>query len=537
MKIRFDDLAQKLNYYNPELYLSDNDCKSLFGVKLLEKRQENLEPNYLYIGKLSDLQTLSFDQSTVNILCIADITILEKYTKMSNLNLLILRKNVDLTSLLGEVLDYFSAEQAHTQSLTMLLETFTNAKDLQHIVDIGYEVLGNPIFLIDTSFKLLSYTKNIYIDDFLWNELIQNGYFRSESIFNFRNERSIEKVAKSTSPILFSSCKPTTINKSEATSVTHSRLNPKTHPRIISSVIIDNNVVANLCVIAYFKSFNSYDMELIEILCKSVSAEMRKSSYFSKTRGMMYEYFIADLINGSINNTIVEERIKSLDWKIKKNFCVIVISDKQFAKESIPFNHIRTILETILRSSKSIEYDGYIVLIVNNNRENPLFEADIKAFKDFLLKYNLYGGISHTFDNIIHISKFYKQALTAIQIGYRTNKEATLYYYTDYAIFDMFDVCSTQRDLKDLCHPLLISLLEYDKKYNTNYAETLYAYVSNGQNQTKSANALHIHRNTLTYRITKIAEIIGIDLDDNTLMLHLLLSFKIQDYVNWDINN
>ena len=101
----------------------------------------------------------------------------------------------------------------------------------------------------------------------------------------------------------------------------------------------------------------------------------------------------------------------------------------------------------------------------------------------------------------------------------------------------MFDVYSTQRNLNDLCHPAVISLLKYDTKYKTNYAETLYAYVSNGQNQTKSANALHIHRNTLTYRITKIAEIIGIDLDDNTLMLHLLLSFKIQDYVNWDTNN
>ena len=537
MNIILNTLAQKLKSYNPELYLSDNDSKPLSGVRLLDKNQEKFEPNYLYIGKLSDFQNLSLTDDIINILCIADKSIAKKYTQMTNLNLLILRKSVDLTSLLIEILDYFTKEQASTQNLTKLLDAFTHVKDIQHVVDIGYEVIGNPIFLIDTSFKLLAYTKHAEIDDFLWNELIQNGYFRSDSIFNFRLEKSIEKVMKSTSPVLFPASKPTTIYKTQAANVTYSSIQPHERTRILSNVIIDNNIVACLCVIEYFENLKNDDIELVEILCKAVSSEMRKSSYFSKNKGMMYEYFIADLLNGNINNAIIEERIRSLDWKIKRNFCVIVISDKKFNKENMPSNYLRTILENIIGTSKSIEYDGSIVLIVNNNRENPISESDIKTLKDVLLKYNLYGGISHNFDNLIHIRKFYQQAVTAIQIGYRMNNEAVLYHYKDFTIFDMFDVYSTQRNLNDLCHPAVISLLKYDTKYKTNYAETLYAYVSNGQNQTKSANALHIHRNTLTYRITKIAEIIEIDLDDNTLMLHLLLSFKIQDYVNWDTNN
>jgi sugar diacid utilization regulator len=260
---------------------------------------------------------------------------------------------------------------------------------------------------------------------------------------------------------------------------------------------------------------------------------MRKSSFFAKTKGMMYEYFIADLLNGIINdNTVVENRIKHLDWKLKRNFCVVVITDKQFDKENTPFNYIRTMLERTIGFSRSIEYDGSIVLIFNSNRETPICESDIKTLKEFLSKYNLYGGISHNFSNLIDVRKFYKQALTAIQIGHRIKEKTVLYYYKDFTIFDMFDICSTQRDLKDLCHPSLVSLIEYDKNYKTNYSETLYTYILNGQSQTKSANTLHIHRNTLNYRITKIAEIMGINLDDNTLMLHLHLSFKILEYVH-----
>ncbi|WP_411679116.1 PucR family transcriptional regulator [Clostridium thailandense] len=529
MSMSLHSLAEKLNSYNPELYLSNNNSELLLsGVKLLDKNIEKFETDCLYIGEISDLQHISFNESTINIVCIADNAFSEKHMKRNNLNLLILKKYINLTSLLIEILDYFAKEQEHNQKLTRLLEAFTHGKDIQHIVDIGYRVIGNPIFLIDTSFKLLAYTKNIEINDFQWNELIQNGYFRSELVFSFRLERAIEKVIKSSSPVLFDAGELKNITETKEKNIP-----PLEHSRIISNVIIDNKITAYLCIIQYSRNFQSHDIELTKILCSAISSEMRKSNFFVKTKGMMYEYFIADLLNGTINdNTVVENRLNYLDWKIKRNFCVVVITAKQFDKENTPFDYIRTMLENTIGNSKSIEYDGSIVLIFNSTRENPICEFDIKTLKEFLLKYNLYGGISNIFNDLIHIRKFYNQALTAIKIGYIANKKTFLYYYKNFTIFDMLDICSTQRDLKDLCHPSLVVLLEYDKKYKTNYTETLYTYISNGQSQTKSANALHIHRNTLNYRITKIADIIGIDLYDNTLMLHLHLSFKILEYMN-----
>jgi hypothetical protein len=239
MNISLDTLAQNLKLYDPELYLSNNNSEPLSGVKLIERNIERLESDCLYIGKASDLQYLSFNESTINIICIADKTLPKKYTKMDNVNLLILRKSTNLTSLLIEILDYFAKEQERNQKLTRLLKAFTHGKDIQHIVDIGYEVIGNPIFLIDTSFKLLAYTKDINIDDFQWNELIQNGYFRSELVFSFRLERAIEKVIKSNSPVLFKADKLTNINETKKANIP-----PLENSRIISNVILDGKIVA-----------------------------------------------------------------------------------------------------------------------------------------------------------------------------------------------------------------------------------------------------------------------------------------------------
>jgi DNA-binding PucR family transcriptional regulator len=185
--------------------------------------------------------------------------------------------------------------------------------------------------------------------------------------------------------------------------------------------------------------------------------------------------------------------------------------------------------------SKSIEYDDHIVLVVNNNRDNLIRESEFKTLKEFIAKHNLYGGISRCFTKITDMKKHYNQALTAIKIGYHVDKQALLYNYESLVIFEMFDACSTQKNLKDLCHPSLISLVEYDTKYKTNFVQTLYAYLENDKSQTATAKVLNIHRNTISYRMRKIAEIMKVDFNDTMLALRLYLSFKILDYIN--LNN
>ncbi|MBK5242741.1 MAG: helix-turn-helix domain-containing protein [Clostridium sp.] len=47
-------------------------------------------------------------------------------------------------------------------------------------------------------------------------------------------------------------------------------------------------------------------------------------------------------------------------------------------------------------------------------------------------------------------------------------------------------------------------------------------------NSTKTSKALIIHRNTLLYRLNRIMQLTGIDLDDTDTCTHLLLSFYLK---------
>ena len=66
-----------------------------------------------------------------------------------------------------------------------------------------------------------------------------------------------------------------------------------------------------------------------------------------------------------------------------------------------------------------------------------------------------------------------------------------------------------------LLHPALEALERYDAENQTELRQTLAVYLQYERNQLMAANALHVHANTMRYRLQRIREITGLTLDDN----------------------
>ena len=79
-----------------------------------------------------------------------------------------------------------------------------------------------------------------------------------------------------------------------------------------------------------------------------------------------------------------------------------------------------------------------------------------------------------------------------------------------------------QAEILDYCNEKLRTLEEYDHANGTFLQDTLLAYYMNGFSVGKTAEALFIHRNSLQYRINKIEELLGMELDDYMEYLNLI---------------
>ena len=55
----------------------------------------------------------------------------------------------------------------------------------------------------------------------------------------------------------------------------------------------------------------------------------------------------------------------------------------------------------------------------------------------------------------------------------------------------------------------LRNLLAYDLENQSDYVKTLFVYLKNGQSLALTAQELHVHRNTVVYRIEKMRERFG----------------------------
>ena len=81
-----------------------------------------------------------------------------------------------------------------------------------------------------------------------------------------------------------------------------------------------------------------------------------------------------------------------------------------------------------------------------------------------------------------------------------------------------------------VCLRSVIAMANYDREHETRYLETADQYIKNHFNAVKTANAMFIHRSTFLYRLERMKEQFGLDLDgDGGSLLHLLLSLKLMD--------
>ena len=71
----------------------------------------------------------------------------------------------------------------------------------------------------------------------------------------------------------------------------------------------------------------------------------------------------------------------------------------------------------------------------------------------------------------------------------------------------------------------------YDRENGTAYLQTLNAYLEQGANQRRTAEALFVHINTVAYRLQRMRELFGLALDEPGMMLKAARSVRLIDYL------
>ncbi len=130
-------------------------------------------------------------------------------------------------------------------------------------------------------------------------------------------------------------------------------------------------------------------------------------------------------------------------------------------------------------------------------------------------------GIGQYYPDLPGLRKSYQDAKLALEVGSKVWGLSRIYHIKHVGMF--ITLANTSQDRKaELAHQILSPLLRDEQLF-----KTVQAFLASGLNLTDAAEKLHIHRNTLIYRLDKTKKLIGLDPRhfDDALQIKLGLMF------------
>jgi len=163
----------------------------------------------------------------------------------------------------------------------------------------------------------------------------------------------------------------------------------------------------------------------------------------------------------------------------------------------------------------------------------PVSEARIRAWLQEMMRNNsrCHAGISRIAKDIGGLRSAVYQALDACSLGQRIEGRASPYYYEELGLYRLLTGIRARAEVKRFYDETLGALVRYDATHGTDLVHTLQVFFEQNGNASQTSRALFVHRNTLNYRLQRIIEISGLDLNDNEARLAFQLALKVHQLI------
>jgi purine catabolism regulator len=127
------------------------------------------------------------------------------------------------------------------------------------------------------------------------------------------------------------------------------------------------------------------------------------------------------------------------------------------------------------------------------------------------------------------VHRSYIEAKKAITIGSRLDRDRHVFTFEEVEMFHLLLESSDYVNFDALIERKIGKLSQYDKDNGTDLVTTLYYYLATGGSLIETANRMFVHRNSVKYRMDRILEITGTDLDHvlNRFVYYLCAAFYI----------
>lgn len=470
-------------------------------IKLLTDEITFLERDILYLGDHVPKAEMQNKHSGLILTCSEEETFCDT---------LFINSSLSIYDILNKVLNVFYKFNNYQLRIS---DSVSNNCSLQRIIEIFSELLQNPVYLVDNSFKVLALCGEAGMREMsaTWKALEDIGYIPYGIVQNLIESSELTQMELHENAALVTSSYFYT-------------------PFINYNLKYNSGFQGHFFVVGMMKEITEGDIEIVNYLGRYILAALLANPDFVATRGQGYEHFMLDVINGKITDLdFIEKRIAHLGIDMDGDFLMCKVDC--FNSHDMICGYIARELEKINNCKPIIENKSIISVIQLNDHNS--YDYIIEFLKKLGKRYKCRIGLSDIFNGFSNVKTYYKQSILALKtLETGTSEKYLCLFSDDYFHHILRSISNNIEDLLVFCSREALKVFRHDASHNSDYGETLQVYFETGKNTLQSAKFLHIHRNTMLYRLEKIQEICGCDFNDSSCMQRLLFSLRILEFLN-----
>ena len=475
MKLSMWIFAEWLKDFSPEMHIRDGGLH-IETVRLFSSASPS-DDSCLYLGRMRDL----FTQGNDAVIC-------------SNRNDILILQTSDLDEVMNQVLNAIDFYQSWN---TRLLEAISSDRRPADILDIADPILQEPVYMLGSNQYLLALSKEYgyHSVNELWDQMLDSGTADLE----FLTRLNIEFPEHLSKRGLYYFSVPFVEQKT----FNHNMFN-------------QGRWIGLCSMIERTAPMPRYKVDLFHIFCKNM--ELWFISHAQEQQQLILDSLLRDAI-------LTEQLDQNFQRQYLLRFQSVSLQKKMLvltspAEDDLMLSHINRELNLAFPELISIILQNRICVLLNGNSRSACRYPE--GLSDLIKRYGFYGGCSLPFTDLQEIHSRYNEAAYVTD---HMTPETVLDDFQKYALsYALEEIRSAMKT--DPVRPDVRMLLQYDAKHHTEFARTLDVYLREERSQSRTAARLNLHRNTLTYRLARIRQLLTCSLDDADTRLHLILSFR-----------
>lgn len=392
-----------------------------------------------------------------------------------------------------------------------LMDVVLNGGTLQHLVEALAKLLDKSITIESNHFDVLASVQLGKIDP-ARQRSIDSGRTAPEIIEQLQNNGLQKRLIQHNEPI-------------------HVAAQPQfgiEMERMVAPIVVTQNLLGYLWIIADKGSLTDLDHIAIEQAATVAALLVYKEKAVQESQRSMRGDFFSQLLRADeYSPSELESQATIFDFRLNRNYQVLVIEDEQKSNDVVTRlpSHIEPLLQERIPALVVVREQHIVVVLQAHQNPNGTHIAE-ELIDSLNYDSPLLIGVGTSTEHLNGIASSYEQGLESLAISRSMGQRQGIFPFEQLGLLHWLYQLP-DKALEDNIYFRALSKLDSSQtEQHKQLFGTLEVFLEYGGRMKEAAEALYVHRNTLTYRLERIEDLIGLELRDSNTQINLFVALK-----------